>query len=167
MYFSAKNEVSAKKRLRGKRGSMIDKIAFRSLSYGLYLVTAQDGEKQAGCVVNTFSQVTSSPAQGEHRHQQGQFHDGRYYGVGHVRSVGACPKTLLWSSSVSDFHSSADTDKFQETETRVDEAGVPYVWLEHTVAHFCVKVKQTMDWERICTSRARSWNRRYSLPKSL
>ena len=42
---------------------MIDKIAFRSLSYGLYLVTAQDGEKQAGCVVNTFSQVTSSPVQ--------------------------------------------------------------------------------------------------------
>ena len=42
---------------------MIDKTAFRSLSYGLYLVAATDGERRAACVANTFQQVTSSPLQ--------------------------------------------------------------------------------------------------------
>ena len=123
---------------------MIDKIAFRSLSYGLYLVTAQDGEKQAGCVVNTFSQVTSSPAQASIAINKDNFTTGVITASGMFEvSVLAqdAPMELIGRFG---FHSSADTDKFQETETRVDEAGVPYV-AEHTVAHFCVKVKQTMD----------------------
>ena len=46
-----------------ERRPMIDKTAFRSLSYGLYLVAATDGERRAACVANTFQQVTSSPLQ--------------------------------------------------------------------------------------------------------
>ena len=123
---------------------MIDKIAFRSLSYGLYLVTAQDGEKQAGCVVNTFSQVTSSPAQVSIAINKDNFT------TGIIAASGMFEVSVLAQDAPMEFigrfaiHSSADIDKFQETETRVDEAGVPYV-VEHAVAHFCVKVKQTMD----------------------
>ena len=42
---------------------MIDQTAFFSLSYGLYIVGATDGERRAACVANTFQQVTSSPLQ--------------------------------------------------------------------------------------------------------
>ena len=41
---------------------MVDRKAFFSLSYGMYVISAVDNGKQAGCIVNTFNQVTSSPA---------------------------------------------------------------------------------------------------------
>ena len=40
---------------------MVDTSAFRTLSYGLYIVAAKADGRAAGCVVNTFQQVTSSP----------------------------------------------------------------------------------------------------------
>lgn len=36
------------------------KVMF-SLTYGLYVVTAKDGDKDNGCITNTASQVTSTP----------------------------------------------------------------------------------------------------------
>lgn len=41
---------------------MIDNKAFFTLSYGLYVLTAMDGERPVGCIVNSAFQVTSSPA---------------------------------------------------------------------------------------------------------
>ena len=41
---------------------MIDRKAFRSLSSGLYLITAKAGDARCGCVVNTLVQVASEPA---------------------------------------------------------------------------------------------------------
>ena len=35
--------------------------AMFSISYGLYILTAREGEKDNGCVINTLLQVTSSP----------------------------------------------------------------------------------------------------------
>ncbi|MCC8073472.1 MAG: flavin reductase [Clostridiales bacterium] len=40
---------------------MIENSALFKLSYGLFILTGRDGEKDNGCVVNTVSQVTSSP----------------------------------------------------------------------------------------------------------
>lgn len=37
------------------------KNPFFSITYGLYILTARDGEKDNGCVINTLSQVTSKP----------------------------------------------------------------------------------------------------------
>jgi len=39
----------------------MDKRAFYSLSYGLFLLTVRDGERDTGCVVNTFMQITTEP----------------------------------------------------------------------------------------------------------
>ena len=35
--------------------------AMFNISYGLYVLTAKDGEKDNGCIVNTLLQVTSTP----------------------------------------------------------------------------------------------------------
>ena len=40
----------------------MDNNVFRGLSYGVYLITAPDGERPTGCVANRLIQVTSSPA---------------------------------------------------------------------------------------------------------
>lgn len=123
---------------------MIDRKAFRSLSYGLYIVTAKGDGKAAGCVVNTFAQVTSSPAQASIAINKDNFTTSVILESGTFEvSVLAqdAPMELIGRFG---FHSSADTDKFQETKTRLDEAGIPYV-AEHAVAHFCVKTKEALD----------------------
>ena len=40
---------------------MIEKEAMFKLSYGLYMLTTTDGEKQNGCIVNTVSMITENP----------------------------------------------------------------------------------------------------------
>ncbi len=40
---------------------MIDKESVFKLSYGLFILTARDGEKDNGCIINTVQQVTDSP----------------------------------------------------------------------------------------------------------
>ena len=32
-----------------------------NITYGLYVLTAKDGEKDNGCIINTLAQVTSNP----------------------------------------------------------------------------------------------------------
>ncbi len=40
---------------------MINEKALNNISYGLYVLTAKEGEKDNGCIINTVSQVTASP----------------------------------------------------------------------------------------------------------
>lgn len=123
---------------------MVDTKAFRSLSYGLYIVTAQTADAQAGCVVNTFQQVTSAPPQVSVAINKENRTTDVLLGAGIFEvSVLAqvAPMELIGRFG---FHSSADTDKYADTQMAVDAQGVAYV-AEHAVAHFCVKVKATLD----------------------
>ena len=43
--------------------STIDSKALYALSYGLYVLTCKDGEKDTGLIVNTVMQLTSTPCQ--------------------------------------------------------------------------------------------------------
>ena len=40
----------------------MDNKALQKIGYGLYILTARDGEKDNGCIINTLMQVTSNPA---------------------------------------------------------------------------------------------------------
>lgn len=40
---------------------MIDKTALFKLSYGLFVLTAKDGDKDNGCIINTASQAADNP----------------------------------------------------------------------------------------------------------
>lgn len=41
---------------------MINKNAFRSMSYGVYIISTLDGDRPTGCVANSAMQITSEPA---------------------------------------------------------------------------------------------------------
>lgn len=41
---------------------MIDSLIFRDMSYGVYVTTSMDGKRPVGCVSNSNTQTTSSPA---------------------------------------------------------------------------------------------------------
>lgn len=40
----------------------MDLTIFRSMSYGVYIVSTMDGERPTGCTANSIMQITSSPA---------------------------------------------------------------------------------------------------------
>ena len=40
---------------------MIEKEAMYKLTYGLFVVTTKDGEKNNGCIVNTVAMLTDNP----------------------------------------------------------------------------------------------------------
>ena len=42
-------------------GEIMDNKAMFKISYGLYVLTAKDGERDNGCITNTVTQVTSQP----------------------------------------------------------------------------------------------------------
>ena len=123
---------------------MIDQTAFFSLSYGLYIVGATDGERRAACVANTFQQVTSSPLQvsvalnKENATTDVILDSGRF-----TVSCLAQDATMELIGTFG-FRCSTDLDKFASCETGVDAAGVPFV-AEQCVARFSVRVVQAVN----------------------
>ena len=123
---------------------MIDQTAFFSLSYGLYVISSKDADRAAGCVANTFQQVTSSPMQVSVALNK----ENATTGV--IRAAGRFSATCLAQDAPMEligtfgFHCSTDVDKFAACETALDAAGVPYV-AEQCVARFSVRVVQAVN----------------------
>lgn len=123
---------------------MIDRNAFRSVSYGLYIVTARDADQKFGCVINTFQQVTSEPPRAsialnkENATTQAILNSGRY------------AVTVLDEQASMDligvfgFRSSLEVDKFADVVWEEDAHGVPYL-AEQCVARFSLRVVETLD----------------------
>lgn len=42
-------------------GTAMDNKALYNIGYGLYVLTAQNNDKQNGCIINTVMQITSNP----------------------------------------------------------------------------------------------------------
>lgn len=127
-----------------KGNPMIDTTAFRSLSYGLYIVSSRRDGHPVGCVVNTFAQVTSKPAQASIAiNKDNATTEG-------IRRSGAFEVTVLDQSATMEligqfgFHSSVEVDKFAGIAHAESEQGLPYV-TEHACAHFSVRVGQEYD----------------------
>ena len=123
---------------------MIDKTAFRSLSYGLYLVAATDGERRAACVANTFQQVTSSPLQVSVALNKDNLTTDVIMDSGRFTVSCLAQDATMELIGTFGFHCSADVDKLASCETGVDAAGVPYV-AEQCVARFSVRVVQAVN----------------------
>ncbi|WP_283169736.1 flavin reductase [Curtanaerobium respiraculi] len=123
----------------------MDTKAFRSVSYGLYIVGAKGADgNRAGCVVNTFAQVTSIPTQASVAINK------ENATCAAVRESGRFTVAVLDETATMDligtfgFHTSTDTDKFAACESGVDGEGTPYV-SEHACSRFSVKVSNTLD----------------------
>lgn len=123
---------------------MINTKAFRTLNYGLYIVTTLDGEKPVGCVANTFQQVTSSPARvsvalnKENYTANAAIKAGRYAVTCLAQDA---PMELIGAFG---FRTSADTNKFEGWNSGVDAAGIPYV-TDFAAARFSAKIIEKVD----------------------
>ena len=123
---------------------MIDQTAFFSLSYGLYIVGATDGERRAACVANTFQQVTSSPLQVSVALNKENVTTDVILDSGRFTVSCLAQDATMELIGTFGFRCSTDLDKFASCETGVDAAGVPFV-AEQCVARFSVRVVQAVN----------------------
>ena len=123
---------------------MIDQTAFFSLSYGLYVISSKDAGRAAGCVANTFQQVTSSPMQVSVALNKGNATTGVIRSAGRFSATCLAQDVPMELIGTFGFHCSDDLDKFAACEHAFDAAGLPYV-AEHACAHYSARVVQEVD----------------------
>ena len=123
----------------------MDQKAMYKLSYGLFVITVKDGEKNSGCITNTAIQVASEPNQISFAINKANYtHE-------LVKKTKKCNISVL--SEKADFslfqrfgfQSGRDVDKFDGfAGYKTAENGITYI-TEGTNAWFSIDVKQEVD----------------------
>ena len=123
----------------------MDNKAMFKIGYGLYILTAKDGEKDNGCVINTAIQVTSTPNRiSVTVNKQNYTHD-------MIMKTGVFNVSILSEKATFDvfkhfgFQSGRDVDKFTDYKDATrSENGLYYVTGD-TNAYISGKVINTLD----------------------
>ena len=123
---------------------MIDRKAFRSLSSGLYLITAKAGDMRCGCVVNTLVQVASEPATLSVSLNKENATTAAVRQAGRFTASCLSEQADMQLIGTFGFHTSTELDKFAQHASARDEAGMPYV-AEQCCAWFSAKVVSELD----------------------
>ena len=122
----------------------MDTKALWKMSYGLYIISAKNGEKAGGCVVNTMIQVTSEPLQVTVTINKENYTAGLIQESGYFTGIALAQSATMELIGAFGFQSGKDKDKFEGFETKTDLNGIPYV-CSQAAARFSCKVKNTMD----------------------
>lgn len=115
---------------------------FWSMSYGMYIVTAMDGERPTGCIANSIMQITASPA----TVAVSMNHDN--YTNGCIEKSGSFAFSILAEDSDSGiignfgFQSGKDVDKFAYVDYEMVQ-GVPVV--KHTCGYVVCRVIDKLE----------------------
>lgn len=122
---------------------MNNKALFK-LSYGLYLLTAKEGDKINGCIINTVTQVTDTPTRVSIAVNKDTLtHD-------MLLRTGKCAVTALSVNTTFDliknfgFQSGKDTEKFTSYPYKLTAEGLPYL-TGHACAYLVCHVTHTID----------------------
>ncbi len=123
---------------------MMDKKAMYNLTYGLFILTAKDGDKDNGCIVNTVTQVTTTPNRITVAvNKQNYTHD-------MIVKTGEFNVSILTENSKFDtyqhwgFQSGKDTDKLEAVTFKRSSNGIVYI-AEETNAFISAKVVSSID----------------------
>ncbi len=125
---------------------MIEKQAMYKLTYGLFVLTTTDGEKQNGCIVNTVSMITDSPK------RITVFVNKSNYSEELLRKTGVFNVSVLTEKTPFEvfkqfgFCSGRDTDKFAGKEYPKTENGLYYL-PEYANAVLSAKVVDAYDYD--------------------
>lgn len=125
---------------------MIEKEAMYKLTYGLFVLTAQDGAKQNGCIVNTVTMLTDSPKRitvfvNKANYTEKLLREGRVFNVSVLTE--SAPFDIFKQFG---FQSGRDVDKFAGGVYPKTENGLYYL-AEHTNAVLSAKVVDAYDYD--------------------
>lgn len=114
------------------------------LSYGLFVLTAKDGDKDNGCIINTVSQVTTSPnritiAVNKNNYTHDMITKTKEFNVS-ILDESAAFETFQHFG----FQSGRDTDKFADIQYERAENGIAYLSKECN-GYISGKVIDTVD----------------------
>ncbi len=122
----------------------MDKKAMFNLTYGLFILTAREGEKDNGCIVNTVTQVTTEPNRITVAvNKQNYTHD-------MIQRTGEFNVSILTTQSKFDtykhwgFQSGRETDKLERISFNRAENGIVYL-PEECNAYLSAKVVSATD----------------------
>lgn len=122
----------------------MDPKAMFQLTYGLFVLTARDGEKDNGCIINTAGQVTVTPNRITIAvNKQNYTHD-------MILKTGVFALSILDQSAPFSlfqqfgFQCGRTVDKLANTPVQRTPEGVAYL-MQHSSAWIAGKVVQTMD----------------------
>jgi ferric-chelate reductase [NAD(P)H] len=124
--------------------SKIDLAAFNAITYGLYVVTARDGERRNGCIINTAVQVAGEPCQISVSVSKANLtHE--FITKAAVFAVSVLEQeTPLQFIGTFGFRTGRDYDKFAHAAYRDGLTGCP-ILTEHTLAAIEGKVRTAVD----------------------
>lgn len=122
----------------------MDKKAMYKLTYGLFILTAREGEKDNGCIVNTVTQVTTDPNRITVAvNKKNYTHD-------MILRTGTFNVSVLTTDSKFDtykhwgFQSGANVDKLEAITFQRAENGIVYI-AEECNAYISAKVVSATD----------------------
>ena len=121
-----------------------DLTALFKIGYGLYVVTSNDGNKDNGCIVNTVSQVTSTPNRVAVciNKQNYSHHVIKQTGIMNVNCLSVeAPFSVFESFG---FRSGRNVDKFEGTEVLRSDNGLAFL-NRYINAFMSLKVEQYVD----------------------
>ena len=123
----------------------MDEKVMRNLSYGLFVLTARDGEKDNGCIINTVTQIASAPNRISISVNKSNFtcemvEKTRRFNVS-ILSEKADFSTFKHFG----FQSGRDTDKMAGIEYSRSENGLVYLNSGETNAYISAEVFQVID----------------------
>ena len=122
----------------------MDNKAMFNLSYGLFILTAKDGEKDNGCIVNTVGQVTSQPNRISLTVNKANYtHDmilkTKEFNVSVLAENSKFETYRHWG-----FQSGRNTDKLESISFKRSANGLVYI-ADETNASLSAKVVSTLD----------------------
>ena len=124
----------------------MDKRAMYKLTYGLFVLTAKEGDKDNGCIINTAGQVTSEPNRISIAVNKANYTHGMVERTGkfNISMISEAAEFALFQRF--GFQSGRDADKFAGFESSVkrSENGILYV-TAGTNAFISAKVEQMLD----------------------
>lgn len=100
---------------------MINKNAFRNMSYGVYIVSTLDGTRPTGCVANSAMQITSEPATIAVSINHDNYTNACIEKTGKFAISILCEKTDPGLIGTFGFQSGKDVDKFDGVEAVVKQ----------------------------------------------
>ena len=124
----------------------IEPNAMFALSYGLYVLTAKEGAKDNGCIINTVMQQTETPKRVSITVNK------ENYTCGMIQRTGVFNVSVLSQDAPFavfehyGFHSGKDTDKFAGVDVKRSANGLSYL-PQDTKAFLSCKVVKTVEFE--------------------
>ena len=130
---------------KNKEKKEMSKNPLFDLSYGLFVLSAKENEKDNGCIVNTVMQVTDSPQRLAIGVNKSNYTHGMIERTGKLNISILSEKAEFETFKRFGFASGKDTDKFADLESKERSANGIFYLTEQSNAYFSCKVERTVD----------------------